>query len=150
REIVSGGRLIVVMLGRAEPALVNDAGLWTGEAFTAENFMELMYSTLSDLVAEGQISADRLERFTVPLYCRTTAEALKPLTDPGNALAGTFNVDLVRVQVDPSPLFETYQRMGDSRAYAAALVDWSRAWVEPLLTAGLFEPEETSVTSREQ
>jgi len=151
REIVPGGKLIVVMLGcGAEPALVNDSGLWTGETFTGENLMDLMFSVLTGLVAECHISADKLEKFAVPLYCRTTAEALLPLTDPASALAGTFKVDHLRVQVDPSPLFETYQRAGDSRAYATALIDWTRAWIEPLLTAGLFDPEETSATTWQQ
>jgi hypothetical protein len=72
-DLASGGRLVVQTVG-TDPAITPP-----GSGVTARKLMLAMSAVADEFVADGLLDRDRAERYVLPVYARTPAEARAPL-----------------------------------------------------------------------
>jgi SAM dependent carboxyl methyltransferase len=151
-ELRPGARLIVTMGGRFDedgsgrqiPAqFQTDRKLpkVTGNS-SVEAMMDLLDTKLKAMVQEGTIEKSAYERFSFPIYFRSTAEIIAPLYDEKSDVYELFTEEYVWVQSIPDSMTETFEQSKDAEAYADALINTVRAFTEPLLLQGLFSNSE--------
>jgi hypothetical protein len=130
RELVAGGKLLLVSPGDTEQARVGDG------------FHDVLEDACLDLVADGRLQREQYERLTLPCYFRTVAELLAPLEREGSPVRGAFTVDRAQTLEAPVPFVVEFRRSGDVAAYARAYTGFLRACTEPVVQASLAQPEE--------
>lgn len=122
RELVSGGRMLITLLGRKSQSVLMD-----GEVSTV---FELLAKSLQSLVQKGRVEKEKLDSFNLPYYAPSVKE-VKALINKN----GLFNADRIK-------LFETnWDPQDDSEgdvvldcAYSGANVaKCIRAVLEPLI-----------------
>lgn len=130
REMVPGGKLIVASPGDDDQGRCCD-GLY-----------DVVNDACRDLVAAGQVSQERYEALTIPVYFRTLTELLAPLSEDHSPVQGTFVVERVETSIVPTPFEVEFDRTGDAEAYGAAFAGFLRAFSEPVVRSALVKPGE--------
>jgi hypothetical protein len=132
RELVPGGKLLVASPGDTDNIHVGD-GLY-----------DVLNDAFLDLVAAGRLDRAQYERMAMPQYARTLEELLAPLKRDDSPVRGAFAVDRAETLEVPTPFGVDFHHGGDRSAYAAAYTGFLRAISEPVVRAGLNEPERQS------
>jgi hypothetical protein len=128
RELVAGGKLLLVSPGDTEQARGGDGPL------------DVLNDACLDLVAAGRLQREQYERLTLPCYLRTVAELLAPLEREGSPVRGAFTVERAQALEAPTPFGVEFRRSGDVAAYATAYTGFVRAFTEPVVQAPLTQP----------
>jgi hypothetical protein len=133
-DLTPGGRLLVQMVGTDETEPARPQGV------TARRLMAAMDAVAGELVAAGKLEGAVRDRYILPVYARTPAEARAPLEGSSAPLRDTFEV--LRCQTDPvaNPYLEQWRADGDSAAYGRAYSAFVRAFTESSLREHLFGP----------
>jgi hypothetical protein len=127
-ELRPGARLVVQGIGSDD----------SGEHVSASRLLRVMWRAAAQLADEGLLDRETLEGYVFPVYCRSAAEAKRPL-EHGD-LEGELELVAERLDEVPSPYWETYERSGDADAYADTYVEFVRAFAESTMLANLFVP----------
>ncbi|BAC89880.1 class I SAM-dependent methyltransferase [Gloeobacter violaceus] len=135
QETRPGGRLVLLMLGRADAGEL--AGI-DGEKISGLMTTELMNQVLIEMVEDGTLDRQEYHDFFYPTYCPSLAEVLAPLQEPGSPLVEQFTVEHAEVQALPCPLYTRYRQSGNLQEYAQAYTAFIRAFSEPLFAQTLF------------
>jgi hypothetical protein len=130
RELAPGGKLVVGSPGDRPDRRCSD-GLY-----------DIINDACLDLIAAGQVSRDRYQRFTMPLYFRTVEELRSPLDQDGSPVRKLFTVDRAETLEATTPFGEALRRDGDVAAYADAYTGFLRAFTEPVARTALVGPGE--------
>ncbi|HEY8320417.1 MAG TPA: hypothetical protein VIG46_01320 [Candidatus Baltobacteraceae bacterium] len=117
RELVPGGRLVLVASGAADDG---KAG--------AEGLMTIADAALQAMVASGELPAATYAAMTIPTYYRTRAEWEAPFA--GNA---ALAIEEMTPVVLADPFYPAYERSGDAQAFATSYAAFFRAFSEPCL-----------------
>jgi cyclopropane-fatty-acyl-phospholipid synthase len=129
RELRPGGRLVVQGIGSDD----------SGEHVSASRLLRVMWRAADKLADERVLDRETLDGYVFPVYCRSPAEAKRPL-EAGGELEGDLELVTERLDEVPSPYWEAYQRSGDADQYASTYVEFVRAFAESTMVANLFEP----------
>jgi cyclopropane-fatty-acyl-phospholipid synthase len=129
RELRTGGRLVVQGIGS------DDAG----ERVSASRLLRGMWRAADELAGDGLLDRETLDGYVFPVYCRSPAEAKRPV-EPGGELAGELELVSESLVEVANPYWEAYQRSGDAEGYAKTYVEFVRAFAESTMLANLFEP----------
>jgi gibberellin A4 carboxyl methyltransferase len=130
-DLAPGGRLLVQMVGSDPPNV------------TARKLLRAMTEVARELVADGKLSADAVDRYLLPVYARSTDEARAPLERRDSSLASAFTIETIRTDPVPNPYLDprrTVTPPGYGRSYAA----FARGFTESSLRHHLFEPGVTA------
>jgi hypothetical protein len=130
-EMRPGARLVVVGGGADE---AGDSG--------ADGLMDLANATLQALVAEGALSADEYRRIVIPTYNRTPAEFMAPFGEPD--ASGGLVLRRHALEVLPDPLWQAFERSGDTAAFAAAATDFFEAAFGPSVLGAALESRDAT------
>jgi len=119
-ELVSGGKLLVQVFGA-------DGNECTGDG---------IYDALNDAVLElcdaGRISREEYARYYQPIYFRTLAELVEPVSRPDAELASLYRLERAETYDATVPFVEHYRTNGDTAAFALAFTSFFRAFTEPV------------------
>jgi len=126
-ELVSGGALIVTMIGTAEKSGV-----------TAHELVQFLRDTAQEFVDEGRLERSVFEQFVFPTYARSVDEAQAPFLS-GGALAPYFEVETADVVPVANPYLPLLQR-GETAKYIDSYVGFVRAFTAATLLAHVFGP----------
>jgi cyclopropane-fatty-acyl-phospholipid synthase len=133
-DLAAGGRLVVQDIGTAAP---DDGG---PPLVTAARTLRAMAEVAAGMVADGLLTADAVERYVLPAYARTVAEARAPLTRRGSPAAGMFTEVVCRTDPVPNPYLTKWMSDHDDAAYARAYAAFVRGFTESSLRDQLFVP----------
>ncbi|KAH9616447.1 hypothetical protein KSS87_009417 [Heliosperma pusillum] len=117
REMVSDGRMVVVLNG----SINSD---------DPDSVLELLGSTLQDMVLEDVIEQEKLDRFNMPFYTPTVEEVRKLVETEGSFVLNKLETFTVDWSIDTSQNLETRAKL---------VTKTIRAVTEPLL-ANAFTP----------
>lgn len=129
-EVVAGGRLVVSMLGNAQPDNLVQF---------EDNMLRSFNAVLRELADEGSIERSALASFVFPIYYRTLAECLEPLRAGAGDLAGKWRVEHARLERVACPLRAAFQQSGDRAWYADQFVRSLRSWSEGVLAQAFLQ-----------
>lgn len=133
-DLAPGGRLLVQMVG-TDPSPGPE-----GPRVTGRLLLRAMGEVAAQMAREGALDPAALERYVLPVYARTPAEARRPLVDPESPLAGAFAVEACRTDEVPNPYLARWRADGDAGAYARAYAGFARAFTESSLREHLVVP----------
>jgi hypothetical protein len=133
-DLAPGARLLVQMVG-TDPAPGPDAPRVTGRLL-----LRAMGEVAAQMAREGLLDPAALERYVLPVYARTPAEARRPVEGEGPPPAGAFEVEVCRVDEVPNPYLERWRSDGDADTYARSYAGFARAFTESSLREHLFAP----------
>jgi hypothetical protein len=128
-ELKPGGQLVVQGIGSDD----------SGKRVSAARLLRAMWKAAAELADEEVLNRETLDGYVFPVYCRSPAEAKRPVT-AGGALMSELELvseDLVEVA---NPYWESFEQSGDPESYAKTYVEFVRAFAESTLLANLFEP----------
>jgi hypothetical protein len=91
------------------------------------------------MVDAGRLDGVAFERFLLPVYARTPAEARAPLERPG-PLADAFRLEVARTDPVANPYLDQWRADGDAAAYGRAYTTFVRGFTESSLRDNLFGP----------
>jgi cyclopropane-fatty-acyl-phospholipid synthase len=131
-DLEPGGRLLVQMVGTdptRRPA---------GSGVTARKLMQAMSEVADELVAAGRLDAARVQRYVLPVYARTPAEATAPVVGQDAPLRDLFEVIECRTDPVANPYLEQWHTDRDSAAYGRSYTAFVRAFTESNLREHLF------------
>lgn len=128
-DLAPGGRLLVSMVG-SDPDFGEDG-------VTARRLMRAMAEVAREMVEAGSLGAEAVDRYVLPVYARTPAEALAPLRR-GSSLSEAFDVVLCGTEAVPNPYLDGWRADGDAAAYARSYAAFVRAFTESSLREHLF------------
>ena len=133
-DLAPGGRLVVQTVG-TEPADPPD-----GPRVTARKLMLAMSEVAGELVADGSLDRSSVDRYILPVYARTPAEARAPLEGQGAPLQDAF--ELIECRTDPvaNPYLEKWCTDRDAAAYGRDYSAFVRAFTESSLREHLVPP----------
>jgi cyclopropane-fatty-acyl-phospholipid synthase len=131
-DVQPGGRLLVQMVG-TDPTKTP-----AGSGVTARKLMLAMSEVADELVAAGRLDAARVERYVLPVYARTPAEATAPLAGQDAPLRDLFEVIECRTDPIANPYLEQWRTDRDSAAYGRSYSAFVRAFTESNLREHLF------------
>lgn len=141
RELVPGGRLVVLTLGVDGDGRAGFRPL-----------MDALHDGLNRLAADGTISTAELSRMAIPTVGRTEKELRAPFS-PSGRFEG-LSVEHLDTFEAEDRFWERYQREGDADTFGARWAGFARAAVFPTLTtaldAGPADPRAAEFTSRLQ
>lgn len=126
-ELATGGKLLLIIPGS------------DGVRRCSDGLYNVLNDAALDLVADGRISRECFERFAMPVYFRTLTELTAPLA-AGGPLSSEFSIDRAETLELPTPFEEELSRTGNVEEYATAYTGFLRAFSEPVVASGLFEP----------
>jgi hypothetical protein len=124
-ELTAGGKLLIASPGDSAEHRLGD-GIY-----------DLLNDACLDLVAAGQLSRQRYERFTMPVYFRTVEETLAPLEREESPVKGAFSVDRAETLEVPTPFFVEFDRSGDATKLADDYTGFLRAVSESVARVAL-------------
>jgi hypothetical protein len=128
RELRFGGRLVVVLPGLPEE---EPSAAASGSHF----LMDHANALLSEMVADGSITAEERARMLLPSYPRRRSELLAPFEPDG--CFDSLAVEHCEEFPVPDSGWTDYQRNGDGAALAARYAGFYRATFLPTLASGL-------------
>ena len=133
KELVSGGRLVLVNFGRDEE------GRYLGNTFGV-NMFETFNEIWKEFMEGGRISRGEYQRMTLPQYYNTVEEFTQPLTDPTSPvyLSGLRMVD-IHTNIVPCPFAEEFKRHGDRERFADEYIPTIRSWNQSIFMGALDE-----------
>jgi hypothetical protein len=135
-DLAPGGRLLVQMVG-TDPGAGPGGG---GPRVTGRRLLRAMGEVAAQMARDGALDPAAVDRYVLPVYARTPAEARRPLEDPGSPLRGAFEVEACRVDEVPNPYLDTWRADGDADAYATAYAGFARAFTESSVREHLLAP----------
>jgi hypothetical protein len=103
-----------------------------------------MTEVARELVSDGKLSADAVDRYLLPVYARTTDEARAPLERSDSVLAGAFRIETIRTDRVPNPYLDRWRADGDAAEYGRAYAGFARGFTESSLRQHLFKPGVTA------
>ncbi|XP_073050099.1 probable methyltransferase TCM_000336 [Primulina eburnea] len=109
RELVHGGQMVLILLGRVGRNHVHDI------------FWEILYQSLAILVAQGEVSEEKLESYEVHFYAPSMEELEEEVRKEGS-----FKLENVE-------MYETDKDCGDCSSYGAAVAKTVRSIQESML-----------------
>jgi hypothetical protein len=133
-DLVPQGRLVVQGVG------TDEGGPGEGPRVTARKLLLAMSEVAGELVAEGKLDAGCVERYILPVYARTPAEAQAPLEGPEAPLRERFDVVTCRTDPVANPYLQKWRADGDATAYGRSYSAFARAFTESSLREHLFRP----------
>lgn len=133
-DLAPGGRLVVQTVGTDPESAPTGAGV------TARKLMLAMSQVADEFVASGLLDRGWVDRYVLPVYARTPAEARTPFQGNGAELRDVF--ELVECRTDPvaNPYLRTLYADHDAAAYARSYTEFVRAFTESSLREHLFLP----------
>jgi len=134
-DLAPGGRLLVQMVGTDPSA---DSG--GGPRVTGRLLLRAMGEVAAQMARDGALDPAAVERYLLPVYARTPAEARRPLEDPDSPLREGFDVEVCRTDEVPNPYLDAWRADGDAGAYARAYAAFARAFTESSLREHLLAP----------
>ena len=133
RELVSGGRLVLVNFGRDEEGryLGNTSGV---------NMFDTFNEIWNEFLEDGRISREEYQRMTLPQYYNTVEEFSAPLSDPASPVyqSGLRLVD-IHTRIVPCPFAEKFKTHGDAKRFANAYIPTIRSWNQSIFLGALDE-----------
>ena len=138
RELRPGGRLVVQGIGS------DDAG----DRVSASKLLRAMWRAADELVDQGMLDRETLADYVLPVYCRSRAEAKRPV-EAGGELASELELVSESLVEVPNPYWEEYERSGDAKGYAKTYVEFVRAFAESTMLVNLFEPGARGIDPKE-
>ncbi len=133
-DLAPGGRLVVQTVG------TDPAGAADGSRVTARKLMLAMSEVAEELVAGGLLDRASVDRYILPVYARTPAEASAPVAGPGAPLRDAFELIECRTDPVPNPYLAKWRDDHDAVAYGRAYSAFVRAFAESNLREHLFSP----------
>ncbi len=124
RELVTGGRLVVVTMG-----------LDADGSFGYRPLLAALYEAVVALAADSLIGHDEVAAMAIPTVGRGVAELAAPFAATGS-FAG-LSLECCEVFLGDDRIFDDYQRDGDADGFGARWAAFSRASVFPTLALGL-------------
>ncbi|PIN16622.1 Salicylate carboxymethyltransferase [Handroanthus impetiginosus] len=112
QELISGGRMVLILLGRSGPDHVD-----RGNSF----FWEILYQSLAILVAQGEVEEEKLDSYDVHFYAPSKKELEEEIRKEGS-----FKVELVET-------FEMDKDAGNYPSYGMAVAKTVRSIQESML-----------------
>jgi hypothetical protein len=125
-ELVGGGRLLTQTVGSTDDGKV-----------TATKLMTAMAEVADGMAADHLVDQSAVDRYILPVYARTAAEARSPLDDDP-ALATALKIEDVNVAPVANPYFVQWQNDHDDDAYARSYTAFVRGFTESSLRLHLF------------
>ncbi|MCA9285555.1 MAG: hypothetical protein KDA22_10085 [Phycisphaerales bacterium] len=122
-ELAPGGRMVLDMMGVPESGVAAGHQAW-----------QLVREVCEEMLAEGQLDANRLDDYVLPVYERTADEGRRPF---GESIGDRLHLDHLEMKPVPDPFTQRYQADGDASALATEFVGFFRAFSEPSLREGL-------------
>jgi hypothetical protein len=102
--------------------------------------MLAMSEVAQELVAEGKLDAAVCDRYILPVYARTAAEARAPLEGSSAPLRDQFEVLECRTDPVANPYLDQWRSDGDAAVYGRSYSAFVRAFTESSLRDHLFVP----------
>jgi hypothetical protein len=131
RELVSGGRLVLVNFCRDEQGhyLGNTVGV---------NMFDTMNEIWIEFMDAGLITRTEYENMTLPQYYNTVEEFSAPLTDTTSPVykAG-LRLDSIETRILPCPFAGEFKQHGDVDRFADGLILTIRSWNESIYFGAL-------------
>lgn len=124
RELVRGGRLVVLTLGADKSGEIGMRALIDG-----------LYATLQDLVAAGLITTDELVGMSLPIVGRTEEDFVAPFLPKGRFEG--CSIEHLEVFDAEDRFWQRYQVDGDANVLGAQWASFLRAAVFDALIGGL-------------
>jgi gibberellin A4 carboxyl methyltransferase len=131
-DLVSGGRLLVQMVGSDPPHI------------SARKLLRAMAEVAHDLVSDGKLTAAAVDQYLLAAYARTPEEARAPLERAGSPVAEAFTVETIRTDPVSNPHLDKWRADGDAAAYGRSYASFVRGFTESSLRDHLFK---TGVTA---
>jgi hypothetical protein len=119
-ELRPGGELVIVLVE------ADEAG-----SSGADHFLDALTGVLVDAVGAGTLRQAEVSRMVVPLYFRTEREVCRPFAS--KELDGRLVLVEHGHAVLDDPLWDAFERTGDTPAFAHAHVAWLRGYSENVL-----------------
>ena len=123
RELRPGGRLVMLTMALDEEG-----------AFGYQSLLEAMYAVLMDMVREGFVRGEEVQRMAIPTVGRSRADLVAPFA--AGRFAGLAMEEL-EIFCAEDRFWSEFTRDGNARAFAAGWAAFSRASVVPTLAAAL-------------
>jgi len=133
-DLAPGGRLLVQDVG-TEPE-----GDGNAPHVTASRLLAAMHDVAVQMADAGELDPDAVERYLLPVYARTPAEAVAPIERAGSDLAAAFTVIEARTDPVANPYLTAWKADGDGAAYGTAYAAFVRGFTESSLREHLFVP----------
>ncbi len=133
KELVSGGRLVMVNFGRDEE------GRYLGNTFGV-NMFDTFNEIWKEFMEGGRISRGEYQRMTLPQYYNTVEEFTQPLTDPISPVyrSGLRMVD-IHTNIVRCPFAEEFKMHGDRERFADEYIPTIRSWNQSIFMGALDE-----------
>ena len=133
KELVSGGRLVLVNFGRDEE------GRYLGNTYGV-NMFDTFNEIWNEFLENGRISREEYVRMTLPQYYNTVEEFSAPLTDPASPVyqSGLRLVD-VHTRIVPCPFAKEFKTHGNVKRFANAYIPTIRSWNQSIFLGALDE-----------
>jgi len=134
-ELRPGGMVVVSTLGS-----VPDARERNGVRASASRLYRAIFDVASQMVVDGVLDGQALDRFVFPLWFPTAEEARAPIDHERDLQEA---LEVVDVSVTPSPVHpdDAYEdALGDPEAYARLYAGYVRGFAESTLRLHLFGP----------
>jgi SAM dependent carboxyl methyltransferase len=133
-DLAQGGRLVVQMVGTDPSHEPPGAGV------TGRKLALAMSEVANELVAEGALDRGCTDRYVLPVYARTPAEARAPLDQQGSPLREAFELIECRTDPVPNPYVDRWRSDHDAAGYGHAYGGFARAFTESNMREHLFGP----------
>lgn len=133
RELVSGGRLVLINFCRDEKGqyLGNTGGV---------NMFDNFNRNWQNFLGEGIITTAEYENMTLPQYYNTVEEFSDPLTSSSSeCYQAGLRMENIETRVVPCPFAEEFKQHKDVEKFADGLIPTIRSWNESIFLAGLDE-----------
>jgi hypothetical protein len=139
REMVAGGKLVIVCPGRFEDG--DSEKDLEQDMFACENMMNLLNSVIVDFVHSGKINKNKYDKLAFPIYLRSKSELSQPINQDVY-LSKSFKIDRTSTHRVRSPFSNWADDPSKSEDFAQVIVNSVRAFSEPVLLQGLFDDKE--------
>jgi hypothetical protein len=133
-DLAPGARLLVQMVGTETDAEGGPAHV------TASKLLTAMAAVAREMADAGELDPAVADRYVLPVYARTPAEATAPFGDPASAVATAFTVVEARTDPVANPYLTAWRSDGDGAAYGTAYAAFVRGFTESSVREHLFVP----------
>ncbi len=128
RELHPGGQLVVMAMGQHEDG-----------QFGLGPLLDALTATLSDLHAQGVLTADERRRMTIPVVGRTERDFRSPFAPSGRF--ERLHITHLEIADAKDRFWAQYQIDSDARAFATSWVRFARSAVFETLGGAIDQPD---------